>query len=51
MREIEYKENETLRNESMRETNIFVAFNRDLSVIKGIILKHGNRLSAIGLQN
>lgn len=31
-----------------RETDKFISFDTDLSVMKGIILEHGNRLSAIG---
>lgn len=31
-----------------RETDKFIVFDTDLSVMRGIILEHGNRLSAIG---
>lgn len=31
-----------------RETDKFIAFDTDLSVMRGIILEHGNRLCAIG---
>ena len=32
----------------MQETDKFIAFDTDLSVVKGIVLEHGNRLKAIG---
>ena len=32
----------------MRETDKFIAFDTDLSVVKGIVIEHGNRLKAIG---